>query len=253
MNIEVFRNFKNNVEVKNLDESYLANLSTIIDVNIKKQRKSLIKPNNNILKNKKIQNKKCNIMNKINLILNKLSESNIDALVIEFIDNIGQIDINEYNELLKAFYLKMISEINFIKTYIEFFRIITGLYQQVQQYNISYFISIVETKFKLDYCNKSNEDSLFDFINSLDETKTDSNRINNIILIKNLVEYKILSEKIYEYCDNIIINQSFHLADIYNWFNIRNKKLNQSEINIIKKHLLKPNLESRKYNIIEII
>ena len=49
------------------------------------------------------QNNKDIISNKINLILNKLSESNIDNLIIEFIQNINQIDHDTFNEIQKTF------------------------------------------------------------------------------------------------------------------------------------------------------
>ena len=72
----------------------------------------------NILKNHKIQNSKDSINNKVNLILNKLSESNVDNLIVEFLDNINQVDEEQFNEIQKTFYLKMIAEINFIKIYL---------------------------------------------------------------------------------------------------------------------------------------
>jgi hypothetical protein len=56
----------------------------------------------NIFKNPKIKLLKDKISNKINLILNKISENNIDNLVIEFIENIRIQSIDEYNEFLRV-------------------------------------------------------------------------------------------------------------------------------------------------------
>ena len=60
--------------------------------------------NNNLSPTKQQVNKfktnKNSISNKINLILNKLSDNNIDNLLIEFIENIGFVEINDYQIIL---------------------------------------------------------------------------------------------------------------------------------------------------------
>ena len=40
--------------------------------------------------------------------------------IVEFLDNINQVDEEQFNEIQKTFYLKMIAEINFIKIYLYF-------------------------------------------------------------------------------------------------------------------------------------
>ena len=235
MNIDVFKSYKDiNQE---LDDKVLSEILGMLDNYDKKHKNILKKPNNNILKNKKLQSKKGNITNKVNLILNKLSDSNINALVIEFIDNIGMVDVNEWNEIQKTFYLKMYTEINFIKMYIDFFVIISTIYCKTQQYNISFLISLVESKFKMDYANIN---SSISFIKEMDNNI----RTNNMVILKNMVDSMILSDTIYNYCDDIILNQVNHLSDIHFWFNLREKKLDESEINIINKHL-NQNVEKR--------
>ncbi len=251
LDIKSFLSFKTNDSTQELDSKTLELLYELfgsVDKN-KKYKKNVKKQNFNILKNQKVQNKKESIVNRVNLILNKLSESNIDSLIIEFLENINQVDLENYEEIQKTFYLKIMSEINFIKIYLQFLRIIGYLYNHVQQYDLSFFYSIIESKFKLDYTDFDiNPESKFDFIRELDG---EPKRINNLILIKNLIEYKFVSEKLYSECDEIIINQDIFLPDIYHWFNSKNRELSGEEKDKIKLHLKKSSITQRETVLLE--
>lgn len=243
LDIKQFITFKTNNDTVELDKNILNLFKSIfngIDKN-KKHKKFVKKVNTNILKNHTVQNNKDIISNKINLILNKLSESNIDNLIIEFIQNINQVDHDTFNEIQKTFYLKIISEINFVKIYIKFLKIIGYLYNKVQGYNLSYFYSIVESKFKSDYNQQIIISSIKPFIQTLNDS---TQRINNLIIINNLIDNNMLSKYIYDYCDNIIINQEIYISDIYHWFNLKNRQLTNNEINnitiILKKNICSP-------------
>ena len=225
MDISTFILFKSNINTQELNNEILKKLN-ILFPDVEKRNKNKYK--NNILKTQKIQNQKENISNKVNLILNKLSEKNIDNLVIEFIENINQV------------YLKIISEINFINIYIEFLKIIGYLYNQIQEYNLSYFFEIVESKFKNDYTTFEINNN----INFLNELNSETNRTNNLILINTMIEYKLISNEIYNYCDEIILNQTLFLSDIYYWFNSKNRKLTNHE-NLKIKELLNKNITPR--------
>ena len=61
------------------------------------------------IKNFKIKIIKDKKSNKINLILNKISENNINNLIIEFIENIKITSIEDYHEFLETIYCKIIS------------------------------------------------------------------------------------------------------------------------------------------------
>lgn len=240
MNINDFISLKNNKECQVLDNNIICTLNKLFedtDYNKKsfnKKQYTLKKPNN-ILKNIKLQNKKDTITNKINLILNKLSEENINALIIEFIENINRVEHNEFNEILKAFYLKMIYEINFIKIYLLFFKHIAYIYQNIQKYNIMYFISLVETKFKLDYTDYNIDiENEFSF---LKEIEGETYRNNNLTIIYNMCNMNLLSDKLLTECDNVVIGQSKYLPDIYYWINIRNLPITDNIKLMINKHL----------------
>ena len=241
LDLNLFLSFKINNDTQELDNMTLKKLSDLFGCNDKKNKK-VQKKGVNILKNHKIQSKKDHIVNRVNLILNKLSESNIDNLVIEFLENINQIEIEEYEEIQKTIYLKIISEINFFKIYLQFLKTIGYLYNKVQNYDLSFFYSIMEVKFKLDYLSYI-VPSKFSFINELEgETK----RINNLILIKNFIDTKFISQDLIKECDNIIINQTKFLPDIYYWFNSKNRNLTDDEIKIVKKLLTKDVLQREK-------
>ena len=185
----------------------------------------------------------------MNLILNKLSESNIDNLVVEFIENINQVDQETFEEIQQTMYQKILSEVNFTRIYLQFLKILGYIYNRVQKYNLSFFFSIVESKFRLDYTDwDMDAENKFDFVRTFDgETK----RINNLILIKNLVEYKLLSENIIGECDYLILEQKVFLPDIYHWFNSKNRDLTDGEKEKIKSHLKKNGITPREIVLLE--
>jgi hypothetical protein len=214
--IKSFISLKNLTENLQLDEE----TNNTIKIIIGNTSNNKITKNNSILKNTKIQQKKDTITNKVNLILNKLSENNINNLLIEFIDNIGAINITNYEEVLQAFYKKMINEINFINIYLKFLNIIGFIYNKNYNYSLEYFFNIIEIKFRKDYnvIDDNIIDTKFYFINCLSD---DNARLNNLTLIKKLIDFNLLKKDLINYCDNIIINQNIYLSDIYFWFEKR--------------------------------
>jgi len=232
LDLNVFLSYKTHNDVQELDSNTQDILSVLFGNTEKYKNLKKAKKNINILKNQKLQNKKDSIVNRVNLILNKLSESNIDNLVIEFIENINQVSLENFEDIQKAFYFKIMAEVNFVKIYLKFLKIIGYLYNKVQSYDLSFFISIVEYKFNIDYMQfPINSEDRYSFLSEMEgETK----RINNMILIKNLVENDIISDKLLPVCDKIILNQKIYLPDIYHWFNSKSRELNKNEIDVIK-------------------
>jgi hypothetical protein len=235
LDLNLLLTFKNNEAASELDTATLNLLNELFGFD-RNRRKKVNKNGVNILKNHKIQSKKDTIVNRVNLILNKLSESNLILLVIEFIENINQVTEEEYNEIQKTVYLKVLSEINFVKIYLQFIQTIGYLYNKVMNYDLSYLYSIIEAKFKLDYgiVNLDYYNESYSFLNIIEG---EMKRINNMILIKNLVDNKFMSDQLLSDCDKVIINQTKFLPDIYYWFNFRNRDLNKDEIDIINNHL----------------
>lgn len=227
LDINKFISLKTNESVLKLDNNLLISLKELFgDLNKKKINKNDI-GGVHILKNQKLQNKKETMTNKVNLILNKLSESHMNNLLSEFLENINQINNDEYIEIQKTFYLKMILEPVFMDIYLKFFKLVSFIYNKVLKYDISYFINLVQNKFYYDYKNIECDD----FLKKLNN---ESNRIANLQLIINMVNNNIVSKNIYNECDNIIINNKDNIIDIYQWFNLRNKILSSDDKNKIK-------------------
>lgn len=237
--------FKNHPDVAKLDISTLEYINKLGCFNDYKN-KFVKKTHNHLLKNPKMQNIKDTLENKVNLIMNKISETNIDNLLLEFINNIGQITIAEYNIIQKTVYIKMINEINFIKIYIDFFIKLNHLYSSVVNYDINTFIHIIQTKFENDYCNKELEEE-FSFLKTFEG---EQKRTNNLMIIRNCIACQVLSVDLFNLCTELLFNQTKYLADIYFWLSF-DKNISSENIKKIHKVLLTPNIDTRDRILLE--
>jgi len=216
MDLDSFISLKNNVELNNLSNemNILINLLGMSKKNNKSQPVKGVQ----FLKNPKIQNLKDKIENKINLILNKLSENNFENLLVEFIESMGKISEDDYNVIQKTFYLKMQSDISFVKIYVDFFNIISKLYNELFNLQPIFFINILEAKVNYDYM-KCELTDVFSFLKEQDDIiSPETKRINHMIIIKNMIEHKKLNQSFVDYFDKLILNQNIYYSDIYYWF-----------------------------------
>lgn len=218
---------KKNVE-EQLEENIIEILNTFFN------NKNVDKPrNSSILKNQTIQTHKKLLVNKTNLILNKLSEKNIDNLIEEFVKSINTITSEEFEEIQKTFYIKIILDIKFLKNYFNFLINILYIYNKVYNYNINFFINIIQTKFMLDYINNdNNEKYLF-----LEDFTSEEKRVNNLIILNYLLENKYFKNELLNECTDIIINQKKYYYDIYYWIKINNLS-NINILNIINNNVI---------------
>ena len=212
MDVEYLLSLKNS---KNyiFDEEFLKDLykNNFFNTRIKKLKFK----KNSLLKNSKLQYDKNKIDNKINLILNKISNDNIDLLVIEFINKISYISQDEFNLFLELIYKKIINEIQFVDYYLNFLKIIIKCYNYKLDLKVNIFFDIIETKTKSYYLNNDNCK-----VNEIE-------RINNLILIKKLIKKNIFDSNLLILMNSLIINQNKFIYDIYKWF--YGKTLSQSE------------------------
>ena len=228
-----------------LSQELITQLSKSFDMTLKPAKKIVKKT---MVKSQVMNQKKSQVDSKVNLILNKLSDANMEALTIEFVENINQLTNDEYEVVMKTFYIKMLNEISFVKIYLKFLKIIMKLYSKVFSYSSQYFIDMVETKIKLDYTDYDLDiTSKYNFIKELEG---ETIRTNNLVILKGLVTENILSQELLNTVSSIILNQSIFLADIYNWFNLY-RALNNNEREIVKKHLQKVNIASRDKILLE--
>ena len=201
MDIDYFYSFKNKKENNFLDINLLKNYN--FRIRKRKQNKHRI---NNILKNSHFQTNKNKLENKIILVLNKLSKKNLVSIIKEFIENIKIQNLNDFNIFFKTIFIKIINEIQFVDTYIQFLNDIINIYKIKFNYTPKYFIDIIEFNIYNFYMKKDyNNDFLW-----LEELNNEIFRKNNLIIVKKLIEYNILNKKIKKLISSIIINQNIH-------------------------------------------
>ena len=241
--IQTFMNFKNHEESQNLNSDVIECILNYFTSNNKYKYKNQQKKIGNILKNPKLKIMKDKISNKINLILNKISENNIENLVIEFIENIRINNIEEYNDFLKIFYNKILSEINFLKFYLKFFIIIGEVYLSVYDFSLEYFYKLIENKFNFDYYNILDEE--YDFLRELND---ESRRLNNLTIIQEMYKLNFFKENFLKVIEELLLKQSNHIGDLYFWFK-NNELTNDNKIKI--KGLIDDNIQLRNKILLE--
>jgi len=242
MNIENFKSLKNSPEALILNKQ-ITELINMLFVGGRRVTKNFNRGGNQLLKNPKMQLLKDKIENKVNLCLNKLSEMNINNLLHEFIESIGRINLPDYLEIQKAFYVKMQSDISFVKIYLEFFNIVTNVYKEVFNFEPDFFYSIIEIKCNIDYnVSPIQVPNEFAFINDYDD---ETKRINNLIILRNILNNNMLNVKTLQtVIDKLILEQTNYFADIYYWF--QNEKLSDSMKEKIKSIILSNSLPLRE-------
>jgi len=170
-----------------------------------KKIKNKVKKNNNLKKN----------CNKLNLFLNKVNKENYYSQCKKYIED------NTFDrETLKIFtteiFKKILCDGEFIESYFLFYKTIIDNYYNYCNYDFTYFINLVESKFIMDFSKESV--LLSTIINNLisipdDVTLTEktnylkTHKFNNLKLIYYLIKHNILDKKIIPYIYEILSNQ----------------------------------------------
>ncbi len=168
----------------------------------------------NIIKSNKIQAKKDLNENKIIMIMNKISNNNINELLIEYIHNILIENEENYNCIISEIFNKMMKDIKFIDNYTNFaIKIFT-----IEKYRLN----LLPNKF-------------IELLNEFMESEEEINRAGCFEIIKNMQKYNFFND--IEFMSNKLLNNNSNYIDIYNWFNGRNciDKYKDQIITIINK------------------
>lgn len=216
MKVEYLLSFKDNDDLKYLDDEFLNLISdNFIKSYTKKVKKKIIKPilKCNILKNAKLQTEKNTIESKVNLILNKLSKNNFDQIIEEFIIKFSEIEQSDYDNILKSLYLKAIKDEKFINIFLKYYHIINQIYSYLFDFNNRYFINIIESKIKFDY-KKIKLDKEFSFLENLN---SEENRINSLKILIYLVEKNNLKIDVISIVSDYLMDTDY-IPDINFWF-----------------------------------
>lgn len=215
MNIDYLQSFQKNEEVKHLDADVLKLFSGFVNKNTMKKikKKVVIKSNMNLLKNSKLQSSKDTTKNKVNLIINKLSNKNINELVIEFIKTFQEIDQTEFNKIIEVFYLKIVNDEKFTNLFFDFFVRISNIYTHLFNFEIKHFVDLIELKIKKDYLDIELDDEY----SILEKTTSEEQRISNLKLVILLINKSVLNKKIIKKISEYLVNTEY-IPDIYKWF-----------------------------------
>ena len=199
MNSADLYKLKNDIKCVILSENIISNILDIFSKsNIKvikcaKKQVSAIKTN-------KVQAKKDLNENKIIMIMNKISENNINELVGEYLSNIFVDTEEKYNVIMTERFNKMVRDIKFIENYTKFAMKIFIIEKKRLNLYPEEFITLVK-----------------DTINSNDEVE----RQASFAIIKMLVINSFFNKSIIDFISKKIIsnNNKSKYIDCYHWFN----------------------------------
>ncbi len=199
MNSADLYKLKNDIKCVILSENIISNIldsfskSNIKVIKCAKKQVSVIKTN-------KVQAKKDLNENKIIMIMNKISDNNINELIGEYLSNIFVDTEEKYNIIMTEIFNKMVKDIKFIENYIKF----------------AIKIYIIEKK-RLNLFPEEFIGLIKETINSNEE----SERHASYNIIKMLVKHNFFNQNIIEFISNKIINNQdkSKYIDCYHWFN----------------------------------
>lgn len=194
----------------------------------------------NMIKSNKIQAKKDLNENKIIMIMNKISNNNINELLIEYIHNILIENEDNYNIIINEIFNKMIKDIKFIDNYIQFTMKIFIIEKHRLNLLPNKFIELINEYMKSE--EEAERAACFDIIKKIQKY----NFFNNIDFI---------SDKLLDDC----LKTDLKYIDIYNWFNnnLQEKYKDQiikvinrcKELNLNREKILIESLiENKEYN-----
>lgn len=190
---------KNDIKCVILSENIISNiLESFSKSNIKIIK--CVKKQVSTIKTNKVQAKKDLNENKIIMIMNKISENNINELIGEYISNIFVDTEEKYNVIMTELFNKMVKDVKFIENYIKF----------------AIKIFIIEKK-RLNLFPEEFINNIKVTINSND----DNERNACFIIIRMLVKYAFFNKTIIDFMSNNIIKveDKSRYIDCYNWFN----------------------------------
>lgn len=202
-----------------LDDKIVKDIKILFNLSTTKQKKVISKKSNN-LKNFKFRQDKNKISNKMILILNKITETNVKNLLIEFICNIEIKSLDDYKIIQEDIFLKILKDISFIDNTINFIINIFKIVNNLHNYKPYHFFDIISNYIEDVYLKS--KDNEFDFFEKLYD---ENNRNSFIILLNKLIKINIINNE-FDF-SNILLNQNDKIVDIYNWFTLNESTDNE--------------------------
>ena len=233
MDIKEFTSFKDNPNIGEFDPLIIQKINSMFLTSNKNNRKnnlkSFDKSTSNQIKNQKFKDLKNKTETKINFILNKITNSNQDDILVEFCENISIKTEKEFHNVTFLFWKKMILHAGFSDIYFTFFRKIILIYSKVLDFdvNLKYFIDIIETKFLIDYQDITSELEKkikneikipTDLTEEEYQTYQNNYKYNNINIIILLLKFNIVDESMKGLIKEILYSNLKYSYDIYKWY-----------------------------------
>jgi hypothetical protein len=193
-------------------------ISTILDSFSKSNIKVIryAKKQVSAIKTNKVQAKKDLNENKIIMIMNKISDNNINELIKDYLSNILVDTEEKYNVIMTEIFNKMIKDIKFAENYIKF----------------AMKIFIIEKK-RLNLCP---EEFIILLKTTINIHINENDRAACYNIIKLLVKYSFFNENIIKFISDYVlsIKEKSKYIDCYNWFNgLDNKVVDYYKTNIL--------------------
>jgi hypothetical protein len=193
-------------------------ISTILDSFSKSNIKVIkcAKKQVSAIKTNKVQAKKDLNENKIIMIMNKISDNNINELIKDYLSNILVDTEEKYNVIMTEIFNKMIKDIKFAENYIKF----------------AIKIFIIEKK----RLNLYPEEFIILLKMTINMNNNENERASCYNVIKLLVKYSFFNENIIKFIsDNVLsIKDKSKYIDCYNWFNgVNNKTIDTYKTDIL--------------------
>ena len=178
-------------------------ISSVLDIFSKSNIKVIkcAKKQVSTIKTNKVQAKKDLNENKIIMIMNKISDNNINELIGEYLSNVLVDTEEKYNIIMTEIFNKMLKDIKFIENYIKF----------------AIKIFIIEKK-RLNLF----PEEFIDLIKlTLHTNVNEEERTACYILVKSLIKYSFFNQNMINYISNIVLSTNIksRYIDVYNWFN----------------------------------
>jgi len=189
---------KNDTKCVFLSENIISN---ILDIFSKSNIKVIkcAKKHVSAIKTNKVQAKKDLNENKIIMIMNKISENNINELIGEYLCNIFVDTEEKYNIIMTEMFNKMLKDIKFVENYIKFAIKIFVIEKKRLNLYPEEFIDLIKLTI-----NNGNEDE----------------RAACYVLIKVLIKYNFINNDIISFISNYVLsnNDKTKYIDVFNWF-----------------------------------
>lgn len=199
MNSTDLYKLKNDTKCVFLNEN---TINSIMDCFAKSNIKTLknVKKQVNVMKTNKVQAKKNLNENKMIMIMNKISDNNINELIVEYINNILIDTEDKYIAIQIELFNKMIHDITFINNYIIFAMKVFCIEKQRLQLIPNMFINMIKETLSSD---------------------VESDRIACYSIIKGLIKVNFFNDSIITHISNNILTimNPMRYIDTYYWFN----------------------------------